>query len=87
MADSKKTIEISLDVQSMSFEESLAELELIVRTLESGKGKLDEAITAYERGAMLKKHCEAKLHEAQEKVERISISTNGSITTEPADIG
>jgi len=87
MADSKKTIEISLDVQSMSFEDSLAELELIVRTLESGKGKLDEAITAYERGAMLKKHCEAKLSEAQEKVERISISTNGSITTEPADIG
>ena len=87
MADSNKTIEISLDVQSMSFEDSLAELELIVRTLESGKGKLDEAITAYERGAMLKKHCEAKLREAQEKVERISISTNGSITTEPADIG
>jgi len=87
MADSKKTIEISLDVQSMSFEDSLAELELIVRTLESGKGKLDEAITAYERGAMLKKHCEAKLSEAQEKVERISISTNGSITTEPVDIG
>jgi exodeoxyribonuclease VII small subunit len=86
MADSKNTTEISSDVQSMSFEAALAELEQIVRTLESGKGKLDEAIAAYERGAALKKHCEAKLREAQEKVERISISTDGSITTEPADV-
>jgi len=70
MADSKNTTEISSDVQSMSFEAALAELEQIVRTLESGKGKLDEA----------------KLREAQEKVERISISTDGSITTEPADV-
>lgn len=86
MADSKKTAEIPSDVQSMSFEDALTELEQIVRTLEGGKGKLDEAIAAYERGAALKKHCEAKLREAQEKVERISISTDGSIATEPADV-
>ena len=37
------------DIAKMSFEDALAELEEIVRTLEGGKGKLEEAITAYER--------------------------------------
>ncbi len=86
MADDKKSADIPADVLAMSFEDALKELEQIVRNLESGKGKLDDAIVAYERGAALKKHCEAKLREAQEKVERIAISTDGSVTTEPADV-
>lgn len=86
MTDKKDGASIPEDILSMSFEKALAELESIVRTLESGQGKLDEAIIAYERGASLKKHCESKLNEAQEKVERISISTDGNITTEPADM-
>ena len=86
MADDKKSADVPADVQSMNFEDALKELEQIVRNLEGGKGKLDEAIVAYERGAALKKHCEAKLREAQEKVERIAISTDGSVTTEPADV-
>ncbi len=86
MADSKKSADVPADVKSMSFEDALKELELIVRNLESGESKLDDAIVAYERGAALKKHCEAKLREAQEKVERISISTDGSVSAEPADI-
>ena len=57
MADEKKSADVPADVQSMSFEDALADLEQIVRKLESGKGKLDEAIVAYERGAALKKHC------------------------------
>ena len=39
------------DIRSMSFEDALSELETIVRRLEEGSAKLDEAITAYERGA------------------------------------
>ncbi len=44
----------------MSFEDALAELEQIVRRLEAGQVKLDEAIHAYERGAQLKRHCETE---------------------------
>ena len=44
----------------MSFEDALAELEQIVRRLEGGQVKLDEAILSYERGAQLKRHCEQK---------------------------
>ena len=47
----------------MSFEDALRELEAIVETLEQGRGSLDDAIAAYERGAALKKHCQKKLEE------------------------
>lgn len=69
-------------VDSLSFEEALDELKRIVERLESGQGRLDEAISAYERGAQLKAHCEAKLKEAQLKIERISGGPRGP-STEP----
>ena len=82
MADGSKPA----DIAKMSFEDALAELEDIVRTLEGGKGKLEDAISAYERGAKLKGHCEKKLKEAQAKVEKISLGADGEVTAEPADI-
>jgi exodeoxyribonuclease VII small subunit len=58
-------------VASLSFEEALAELEGIVKDLEAGKGKLEQAVAAYERGAALRRHCEEKLAEAEAKVQAI----------------
>ncbi len=58
-------------VASLSFEAALAELEGIVKDLEGGKGKLEEAVAAYERGAALRRHCEAKLADAEAKVQAI----------------
>lgn len=72
------------DIAAMSFEDALAELEQIVRRLEGGQVKLDEAILSYERGAQLKQHCERKLNEAQQRVERIVIGPDGAVTAEPA---
>ena len=64
------------DISAMSFEDALAALEAIVRGLETGQQKLEDAITAYERGAALKKHCEAKLAEADARVQAmISFAT------------
>ena len=74
------------DVAKMSFEDALEELEDIVRTLDDGKGKLEDAITAYERGTKLKAHCEKKLKAAQAKVETISLGDDGEVAAEPADI-
>ena len=59
------------DVAALSFEQALAELEGIVRELESGKGALEASVTAYQRGAALKRHCEAKLAEAEQKIQAI----------------
>jgi exodeoxyribonuclease VII small subunit len=72
------------DIAAMSFEDALAELEGIVRRLEGGQVKLDDAIQSYERGAQLKRHCERKLNEAQQRVDRIVIGPEGAVTVEPA---
>jgi exodeoxyribonuclease VII small subunit len=69
------------DVSKMSFEDALAELEQIVRGLEGGQQKLEDAITAYERGAALRKHCEAKLAEAEARVAAIVRTADGGVTT------
>ena len=82
MADQK----IPADIAGMSFEEALAELQTLVRTLEKGESKLDEAITCYERGAALQRHCEAKLREAQAKVDKIVIGADGTVSSEPVEI-
>ena len=71
------------DVAAMSFEDALAELEQIVRRLEAGQVKLDEAIECYERGALLKRHCEQKLNEAQQRVDRIVIGPDGAAASQP----
>ena len=70
-------------VDKMSFEEALAELEGIVRQLETGDVELEKSIEIYERGAALKAHCEARLKSAELKVEQIVQGTNGP-TPEPA---
>ena len=82
MAETK----IPADIARMSFEEALAELQSLVKSLEKGDSKLDDAINSYQRGVDLKRHCEAKLREAQLKVEKIVQSADGTIGTEPAKI-
>ena len=74
------------DIASLSFEDALKELEAIVKQLEQGQVKLDDAINAYERGAMLKRHCEQKLAEAKMKVEKIVFSADGTVSNQPADL-
>jgi exodeoxyribonuclease VII small subunit len=74
------------DIAAMSFEDALAELEQIVRRLEGGQVKLDDAILSYERGAQLKRHCEKKLNEAQQRVDRIVVGQEGAISAEPAKL-
>jgi exodeoxyribonuclease VII small subunit len=79
--------ELPPEVLSLSFEDALGELERIVRQLEEGSGTLDESIRAYERGVALRRHCEAKLQEARERVEKIVLARNGTVGVEPADNG
>jgi len=74
------------DIASLSFEDALEELEGIVRQLEAGRGRLDDAIGSYERGAALKRHCEAKLNEAKAKVEKIAFAADGSLKTEAQNL-
>jgi exodeoxyribonuclease VII small subunit len=65
-------------VNEMSFEAAMAELETVLGKLERGDVALDESITLYERGALLKARCEAKLKEAEEKVAAITLDGDGN---------
>jgi exodeoxyribonuclease VII small subunit len=67
-----------LGLAQLSFEDALAELERIVRALEGGQQKLEDAIIAYERGAALRRYCEAKLLEVEGRVAAI-VESAGTI--------
>ncbi len=70
----------------LSFEAALAELETIVRKLETGEAALEESITLYEQGQALKQVCEAKLAHAQARIERIRVGEDGQAAgTAPFD--
>lgn len=87
MADDATEVEIPSDIAELSFEDALAQLEVIVRNLEGGDSALDDAIAAYERGAALKRHCESKLRQAQARVEKISLGADGNPQTSSAEAG
>ena len=73
------------DIVNLSFEEALTKLENIVRELESGRIKLDDAVSAYEKAVALKKLCQDKLAAAALKVEKIEINKDGTMSTTPLE--
>ena len=64
-------------VEQMSFEEAMGELERVVGQLESSQVALEDSIKLFERGEALKKHCEKKLADAEEKVTQITLGKDG----------
>ena len=74
------------DVAGLPFEKALAELEDIVRQLEGGRVPLEDSIAIYERGEILKRHCEGLLKRAEARIERIALGPDGRPTgTVPLD--
>lgn len=80
-----KATQAATDTENLNFEQAMAELESIVRKLESGTADLDSTITDYERGMKLKQTCEARLEAARLKVESIFKQADGSLATKPLD--
>lgn len=73
------------DPATLSYEQAVAELERIVQHLERGDVALEDSIRLYARGAALKAQCEAKLKDAQLKVEQIVMTSDGP-KLEPAKL-
>lgn len=69
--------EKSKEIASLSFEEALGELENIVNKLESGEVGLEASIELYTRGTALKSHCDAKLKDAEARIEKITLNSAG----------
>jgi exodeoxyribonuclease VII small subunit len=73
-------------ISEMTFEQAMSELERIVTQLEKGDVPLEDSISLYEKGAELKKRCETKLKEAEQKVAAITLDEEGSVTgTKPLE--
>ena len=68
---------MSDDVSTLSFEDALKQLETIVARLESGEASLDESIALYTKGDALRAQCEARLKDAQARIEKISLGADG----------
>ena len=81
MADAKN------DPAKLNFEDALKELEEIVSKLEGGQVALEQSISMYERGEKLKQRCETLLKDAEMRIEKITLSTDGKPKgTEPLDV-
>jgi exodeoxyribonuclease VII small subunit len=77
----------TIDINALSFEKALAQLEDIVSRLEGGKVDLEESIKIYEQGEALRKHCEKKLGEAEARIEKITLDSSGKPKgKEPLDV-
>ena len=76
------------DVNRLSFEKAIEELESIVKRLEEGKVPLEESVAIYERGEALKRRCTELLSQAEARVAKITLDASGKPTgTEPLDLG
>ena len=67
----------------LSFEAALAKLETIVDSMESGEVPLADLLAKYEEGTKLLKACEARLKEAELKIEKLKQAKDGSAAFEP----
>ncbi len=66
-----------------SFEQTLEALEAIVERLERGSLSLEEALAAFEAGVRLARACEARLDQAERRVELLLREPDGSLRAEP----
>ncbi|WP_417456818.1 exodeoxyribonuclease VII small subunit [Kordiimonas sp.] len=81
------TADNKMDLEAMSFEQAMGALEQVVAKLESGNASLEQSIELYTRGTALKAHCEAKLKDAQAKIEKITLDSAGNAAgTAPLDV-
>jgi exodeoxyribonuclease VII, small subunit len=86
MTKKNNKIEVPPEIQKLSFEEGLSELEKIISQLEDGKVTLEESIDIYTRGSQLRVHCESKLNSAKDKIEKIIPLEDGSLDSESIEI-
>ena len=63
------------NINNLSFEEALEELESITESFEDGNSTLENAVNLYNRGVLLKKHCEKKLKEAKKKIDELKVNS------------
>jgi exodeoxyribonuclease VII small subunit len=71
----------------LTFEQSLGELETLVRKLEDGQLDMDEALAAYEQGLARLKRCHSLLPAAEQKVQQLAgVDADGNAIVKPFEV-
>ena len=73
------------DISGLTYEAALAELDTLITKLEGGSIALEEAIGAYERGAVLAKHCADLLERTEQRVRQLVVAADGGIGERPLE--
>lgn len=66
--------------ENLTFEQALARLEVIVRSLENGSAPLDDSLSMFEEGISLVRFCSDKLVNAENKIKVLVSDQNGNMT-------
>lgn len=74
------------DLQNLPFEEALKRLESIVESMEAQDLPLETLLAKYAEGAKLSQLCQAKLNEADLKIQQLEKGPKGELTLKPAPI-
>ncbi|KKM11760.1 hypothetical protein SY88_07015 [Clostridiales bacterium PH28_bin88] len=69
--------------EALNFEEALARLETVVRTLESGELSLEDALQQFELGIGLTRICNEHLNKAENRIRVLMDTEDGRLVTEP----
>lgn len=75
------------NVEELTYKEASTELELIIRSLESGDMELEESLESYTRGVELLKSLRGRLADAEQKVSVLLQDVDGTdrlVPREPA---
>lgn len=73
-------------MEDLSYEESMKELEQVVKELEGNELTLDESIEKFEKGMKLSKHCSELLEGAEKKIAILLENEDGSVTSEKFEL-
>jgi exodeoxyribonuclease VII small subunit len=68
---------------AVPFEEALNKLETIVESMESGDLPLETLLAKYEEGTKLARICQAKLAEAELKIQQLEKDASGELKLKP----
>lgn len=71
--------------EAVSFEEAMQKLEAIVETMESGELPLEALMTQFEEGTRLAKICQARLAQAETKIQLLEKNAAGELTLRPVE--
>lgn len=71
--------DVAPEIERLSFDDALAELQRTVAELETGGQPLEAAIASYERGVALQAHCERLISDAELRVQQLVARAGGAL--------